>query len=49
MRLYDVFNAKEIEKLQLTIPDEGLIRRVGHTVVILFMKGSLVKRLFDTE
>ena len=34
MRLYDVFNAKEIEKLQLTIPDEGLIRRVGHTVRI---------------
>ena len=32
MRLYDVFNGTEIEKLQLTVPDEDLIRRVGHTV-----------------
>ena len=30
-----MFNAKGIEKLQL-IPDEGLIRRVGHTVDIVY-------------
>ena len=27
MRLYDVFNGTEIEKLQLTVPDEDLIRK----------------------
>ena len=50
MRLYDVFNAKEIEKLQLTIPDEGLIRRVGHTVSdIVYERITGEKGYFDTR
>ena len=50
MRLYDVFNAKEIEKLQLTIPDEGLIRRVGHTVSdIVYERITGETGYFDTR
>ncbi len=50
MRLYDVFNAKEIEKLQLTIPDEGLIRRVGHTVSdIVYKRITGETGYFDTR
>tara|TARA_B100000963_G_scaffold162186_1_gene141006 strand:- start:2 stop:1318 length:1317 start_codon:yes stop_codon:yes gene_type:complete len=50
MRLYDVFNAKEIEKLQLTIPDEGLIRRVGHTVSdIVYERITGESGYFDTR
>ena len=50
MRLYDVFNAKEIEKLQLTIPDEGLIGRVGHTVSdIVYERITGETGYFDTR
>ena len=50
MRLYDVFNAKEIEKLQLTIPDENLIRRVGHTVSdIVYERITGETGYFDTR
>ena len=50
MRLYDVFNAKEIEKLQLTIPDEDLIRRVGHTVSdIVYERITGETGYFDTR
>ena len=50
MRLYDVFNAKEIEKLQLTIPDESLIRRVGHTVSdIVYERITGETGYFDTR
>ena len=50
MSLYDVFNAKEIEKLQLTIPDENLIRRVGHTVSdIVYERITGETGYFDTR
>ena len=50
MRLYDVFNAKEIEKLQLTVPDEGLIRRVGHKVSdIIYERITGETGYFDTR
>ena len=50
MRLYDVFNGKEIEKLQLTIPDENLIRRVGHTVSdIVYERITGETGYFDTR
>ena len=50
MRLYDVFNAKEIEKLQLNIPDESLIRRVGHTVSdIVYERITGETGYFDTR
>ncbi len=50
MRLYDVFNAKEIEKLQLTIPDEGLVRRVGHTISdIVYERITGETGYFDTR
>jgi len=50
MRLYDVFNGTEIEKLQLTIPDEDLIRRVGHTVSdIVYERITGESGYFDTR
>src|SRR5210317_526817 len=50
MRLYDVFNGTEIEKLQLTIPDEALIRRVGHTVSdIVYERITGETGYFDTR
>ncbi len=50
MRLYDVFNGTEIEKLQLTIPDEDLVRRVGHTVSdIVYTRITGESGYFDTR
>ena len=50
MRLYDVFNGTEIEKLQLTVPDEDLIRRVGHTVSdIVYERITGETGYFDTR
>ncbi len=50
MRLYDVFNGTEIEKLLLTIPDESLIRRVGHKVSdIVYQRITGEKGYFDTR
>tara|TARA_Y100000996_G_C22543571_1_gene650906 strand:+ start:600 stop:1916 length:1317 start_codon:yes stop_codon:yes gene_type:complete len=50
MRLYDVFNGTEIEKLQLTIPDEDLIRRVGHTISdIVYERITGETGYFDTR
>ena len=50
MRLYDVFNGTEIEKLQLTIPDEDLVRRVGHTVSdIVYERITGETGYFDTR
>ncbi len=50
MRLYDVFNGKQIEKIQLEIKNENLIRRVGHKVSdIVYRRITGETGYFDTR